>query len=792
MLHPNVKIVGASGFFGSFLSLNAAFITWNNSTTPIDDNGDFVDTTGTLIAAINSDTLGEDSMISSVNFIGHDMDSWNSGIEGVGGVTITSDAQRGNFGDTFVEGAGSPPGITDNTPLDNLISSGIWNPQTVTLTGLTIGDTYIIQIIGNDSRDGRGINSDFVTILTDGVNDVNGGTVGINPLSDTAPGAEGTGTLAGHAIVGVFVADEETQSFSLFGSTDGGVTTNSGGRAQINGFQLRTLVDNDDSDGDGMSDAYELANGLDINDASDANIDSDGDGISNIDEFNNEPQLLAGNADADNDGLNDGEEVDGLVNTFGDPVTNLLTDGTSIGAATDPFSADSDDDGIDDLDEIQGSDNSFNNAPTDPNNEDTDGDELTDGIEIGAELDPNDATGDNGAEGDPDSDQVSNAEELEAGTNLFLADSDEDGANDRVEIDIEGLDPLNPDTDNDKILDGEELIAGEDGFITNPLAFDSDEDGVPDAFEAIEGVDPSEATGADITPNYATIRWVAESFDDYQLSDGTEVFGVGLTGIQSGGTLLFAENFQGEDLTINEIPFTGITTQDVPRCSANVLTLLTESTGSVASLYTGAVTELDPLLDTVWFNPADNPIPHILITGLTVGETYFIQLGTSEDRAGREGRYAVLDGFFGGNDASVNVGAANTIFGGEENPALLFTGTFTATLPTQMFTLQAFDGDGNTDEDQVFMTFVQVRAGVPTFSNPGVIGIVSTGFDENGNFVIELASDATGAIVSESPDLETAFTPLTNGVSILGNVITISGAVIDENGDNSSYFRVSQ
>ena len=241
MLHPNVKIVGASGFFGSFLSLNAAFITWNNSTTPIDDNGDFVDTTGTLIAAINSDTLGEDSMISSVNFIGHDMDSWNSGIEGVGGVTITSDAQRGNFGDTFVAGAGSPPGITDNTPLDNLISSGIWNPQTVTLTGLTIGDTYIIQIIGNDSRDGRSTNSDFVTVLTDGVNDVNGGTVGINPLSDTAPGAEGTGTLAGHAIVGVFMADEETQSFSLFGSTDGGVTTNSGGRAQINGFQLRTL-----------------------------------------------------------------------------------------------------------------------------------------------------------------------------------------------------------------------------------------------------------------------------------------------------------------------------------------------------------------------------------------------------------------------------------------------------------------------------------------------------------------------------------------------------------------------
>lgn len=794
MLNQNIKAVGATGFFVSILSMNAAFITWENS-IPIDDAGAFVNTSGTLIAAINSDDSGEDSLISTVNFVGHDLASWNSGIVGVDGVTITSNTANGNFGNTFVQGTGSPPGITNNSPLDNLISSAIWNPQTITLEGLTIGNTYFIQIIGSDSRNGRDSNN--VTILTDGVNALDDGismnTVGINPLSNTTPGA-GNPALAGHAILGTFEADAETQSFDIFGSTNGGESNNSGGRAQINGFQLRTFAvgADADSDNDGMNDLYELINGLDIDDASDANIDSDGDGILNIDEFNNDPQLPAGNSDADSDGLSDGEEVDGLLNTFGTPVTNLLTDGVSLGAATNPFEADSDSDGINDLDEVEGSINiDFSNEATNPNSDDTDDDEISDNNEISFMLDPNDGTGDNGGAGDPDDDLVSNAEEVTAGTSPFLADTDDDGVNDRVEIDTEGLLPLDPDTDNDKILDGEEIIAGEDGFITNPLSLDSDADGVPDPYEIMEGVDPSEATGAAISPNYAPISWVVESFDDYQLSDGTEVIGVGTAGIQAGGTLLYAENYRGADLTINGVPFSGFSSEDQPRCSPNVLTLLINST-NLGTLYAGPITELNPLLDSIWFNFADNLIPHVLMTGLTVGETYFVQIGTSDNRPGREGRYAVLDGTFGSNDASVNVGATNTIFGGPDSPALLFTGTFTATLPTQMFDIQAFDTTGNLDENQVFMAFLQVRAGVPQFTNPSVIGIASTGFDENGDFLIELTSDAAGATVSESPDLETEFTPLTNGVSILGNVITISGAVIDSNGDNSSYFRVSR
>lgn len=61
-------------------------------------------------------------------------------------------------------------------------------------------------------------------------------------------------------------------------------------------------------------------------------------------------------------------------------------------------------------------------------------------------------------------------------------DSDGDGATDAAE-NAAGTDPLDADSDDDGILDGEELVIGADGFLTDPLDWDSDGDGLSDGQE---------------------------------------------------------------------------------------------------------------------------------------------------------------------------------------------------------------------------------------------------------------------------------------------------------------------
>ena len=123
-----------------------------------------------------------------------------------------------------------------------------------------------------------------------------------------------------------------------------------------------------DSDGDGMPDVWEDANGTNKN-VNDAALDPDSDGATNLQEFqrSSNPQI----ADTDGDGLKDGVETK----------TGVWVSATNTG--TDPTKPDSDGDGLNDSAETAtGTFVNPENTGTDPNKADTDGDTYPDGEEV--------------------------------------------------------------------------------------------------------------------------------------------------------------------------------------------------------------------------------------------------------------------------------------------------------------------------------------------------------------------------------------------------------------------------
>ena len=73
----------------------------------------------------------------------------------------------------------------------------------------------------------------------------------------------------------------------------------------------------------------------------------------------------------------------------------------------------------------------------------------------------------------------------------IVIDRDQDGLSDTREKQV-GTDPLKPDTDGDRVLDGEEV----DTYQTDPLKADTDGDGVPDGLELEADANPLDSTSA--------------------------------------------------------------------------------------------------------------------------------------------------------------------------------------------------------------------------------------------------------------------------------------------------------
>lgn len=217
------------------------------------------------------------------------------------------------------------------------------------------------------------------------------------------------------------------------------------------------IIFTSNSDNDSISDTWEEKNGLDSNNPDDAKVDTDNDGLINLQEFLNGGDPL--NPDSDNDGLSDGDEY--FIYR-----TNLKEN-------------------------------------------DSDSDGVLDGYEVRNGLNPlvNDANS------DLDSDGLSNLRESQLKTAANKSDTDNDGLNDRAEVDTHSSNPLLADTDSDGMKDGWEAqhrlnlksddsandIDGdnltnlvEHGLNTNPRKKDSDNDGLDDDVEVnTHGTNPA-------------------------------------------------------------------------------------------------------------------------------------------------------------------------------------------------------------------------------------------------------------------------------------------------------------
>ncbi len=222
--------------------------------------------------------------------------------------------------------------------------------------------------------------------------------------------------------------------------------------------------------------------------------------------------------DPDGDGLvNTGELASASNPNLTHSDTDLLTDWEDVRAGFSPVLADTDGDGIPDDEDLY-------NGP------DTDGDLMSDPWE---KLHFGNLS--QTATNDADSDLLENLEEHDARTDPTEQDTDGDDLWDGVETDNgpgsyvdpsdTGSDPLNPDTDVDSLLDGFEVTANP--YVTDPTNSDTDGDGWLDQVEIGVGTDPTNSNSVpvfvagQIAVNFPvgnTARFVGTTASDFLLS----------------------------------------------------------------------------------------------------------------------------------------------------------------------------------------------------------------------------------------------------------------------------------
>jgi hypothetical protein len=267
-----------------------------------------------------------------------------------------------------------------------------------------------------------------------------------------------------------------TPTVNEYGTTTITLTVSDGSLTTSDNFVLTVNSPSDDTDGDGMTDGWEVEHGLNPM-TDDAGEDPDNDGLTNHEESltGTDPH----DSDSDDDRLPDGWEVD-----------------HGLGPLANDAEGDLDSDGLTNLEEYL--------AGTDPHDPDSDDDGWSDGWEMDHGFDP--AVDDRTL--DSDHDGLSNFDEYQLGTDWRNADTDGDTIGDGIEV---GPDPTSPrDSDHDGTIDARDI--------------DSDGDGVPDRVEGLSDADN------DDVPNY-----LDDDSDGDGIADATE--GQGLIDTDDDGIL---------------------------------------------------------------------------------------------------------------------------------------------------------------------------------------------------------------------------------------------------------------
>ena len=324
------------------------------------DNGDVL--LGVNFVGGNADFEGA-SVSGQAGVIQHG--NWNNLPGGAGGPTIVANASAA---DTLmrVSYATNGPGAIGNEPDANdangqmmhgvLLPRGSGAGGDDVITEITVRNiaypSFDLYLFINSEADGDGIftaNDEIIEVF--GVTNFDGEFVEV-------------------------VDDGDSGNYIVFEGLSGSTLTitgnDSAGGPGIAGFQI--VRSTTDTDGDGMPDVWEEANGLDA-ETDDAALDKDNDGSTNLTEFQRgtDPQKN----DTDGDGL-----FDGVENNSG-----TWVDSTNTG--TNPRAGDTDGDGLSDgVETNTGTFVSATDTGTDPHKGDTDGDGSSDGTEINVGTNP--------------------------------------------------------------------------------------------------------------------------------------------------------------------------------------------------------------------------------------------------------------------------------------------------------------------------------------------------------------------------------------------------------------------